>query len=157
MHIVYGHCRVVTLKAALQPRVYLWTNTIYHPADAGLGIVLAVNLVKDISDLFLRKPLSIQDSSQPVTYFLLITKNSKSGDESCHNSHEEYGISISSLGHRRAQNDGHYLYFEGFHAENSCVLLSSCFQAWFPLGRVDHFLSLHAYARAQKFILSWSA
>ena len=44
---------------ALQPGVYLGTNAIGHPADAGLGIVLAVNLLKDISDLFLRQSFGI--------------------------------------------------------------------------------------------------
>lgn len=39
--------------------LYLGTNAIDYPADAGLGIVLAVNLLKDISNLFLRKSFSI--------------------------------------------------------------------------------------------------
>ena len=59
MHTVYEQDRVVTLKAGLQPGVYLGTNAIDHPADAGLGIVLAVNLLKDNSDLFLCKSFGI--------------------------------------------------------------------------------------------------
>jgi len=59
MHAVYEHYRVVTLKTALQPRAYLCSDTIDHSADAGLGIMLAVNLVEYIAYLLLSKTFGI--------------------------------------------------------------------------------------------------
>lgn len=39
--------------------------------------MLAINLIKDIPDLFLYKPLRIQNFHQPVVLFFLITGNRK--------------------------------------------------------------------------------
>lgn len=77
MHTVYEHHRIVTLKTALKPCIHLGTDAIDHPADTGLGIVLAINLVKDIPDLLLCKTFGVQDSGQPVTFLFLIAKDGK--------------------------------------------------------------------------------
>jgi hypothetical protein len=37
--------------------------------------VLAVDLVENVADLFLRQPLGVEDTSQTVAFLLLVTKN----------------------------------------------------------------------------------
>ena len=53
----------------------LGADTLDHPADARLGVMLAVDLVKDIAHLFLRQPFGVEDTGKPVAFFLLVAKD----------------------------------------------------------------------------------
>ena len=120
MHAVYEHYRVVTLKTALQPRAYLCSDTIDHPADTGLGIVPAINLIKDISDLFLRKPfwyIRLRPDGHIPPLDCEVWQ--ESGDENCHGGHGEYGIPISYLDHRHGQDDSIGMLYMDTRSERS--------------------------------------
>ena len=50
-------------------------DTVYHASDACLGIMLPINLVKDITDLLLCQTFCIENSCQTVTFLLLVTQD----------------------------------------------------------------------------------
>ena len=72
---VHEHDGIVPVKAAFQPLADLVPDALDHPADARLGIVLAVDLVEDIADLFLRQPLGVEDACKTVAFLLLVAKD----------------------------------------------------------------------------------
>ena len=51
------------------------TYTVYHAADARLGIMLPINLVKDITAQFLFQTFCVEHSCQTVTFLLLVTQD----------------------------------------------------------------------------------
>ena len=72
---VHEHDGIVLVKAASQPLVDLRPDALDHPADARLGIVLAVDLVEDVANLLLRQPLGVEDARESVAFLLLVTKD----------------------------------------------------------------------------------
>ena len=77
VHTVHEHYGIVTVQTSLQPPVDLASNTLNHPADARLGVVLTVNLIKNISYLLLGQPFCVQHSCQSVTLLFLIAQYGK--------------------------------------------------------------------------------
>ena len=72
MHAVHEHHGIVLFKTSFQPFADLCPYIFHHTADAGLGVMPTIDLVKDISYLLLRKTLGIKNSCQPVAFLLLI-------------------------------------------------------------------------------------
>ena len=75
MYAIDEQDRIALLQVSFQAFVHLVTDTVYHAADARLGIMLPINLVKDITDLLLCQTFCIEHSCQTVTFLLLVTQD----------------------------------------------------------------------------------
>ena len=66
---------VISLQRAREPLRNIFTKVVQHPRNTRLAVVLAIDILEYLADLFLRKTFRIQRSGKAFAFILLMAQD----------------------------------------------------------------------------------